>query len=422
MSSLPKHIAILSFEGPDRYASIGGLGTRVSALARALGAAGHDVQLFFVGDPALKPAEEFAPGVMLRRWCGWISAQHPRNAYDGENEKIADINSSLPGWLVDNVVAPAAAKGERVLIMAEEWQMAQAAILTDHLLRMRDLRRSVTMLWNANNTYGFEKIDWRALSAAAAVTAVSKYMKFELAKVGVPALVIPNGIDADLLDGADPALVDEFKTAFGGKPTLCKVGRFDPDKNWLQAVDALAELRNSGVPARMIVRGGKEAYGDVVFGRARERGLMVERMQYEGSDGHRLAAALQYVDAPVVHVRAFLDEATLFALYAACDAVLANSGKEPFGLVGLEVMAAGGIAVTGSTGEEYADPFVNAVVCDTSDGRELAAYLRGLLSDPDLQEELRHEGAETAARYTWKHAIASLERKVAYVEAVHGTS
>jgi glycosyltransferase involved in cell wall biosynthesis len=145
-------------------------------------------------------------------------------------------------------------------------------------------------------------------------------------------------------------------------------------------------------------------------------------MQYEGSDGHRLAAALAYVDAPVIHVRAFLDEATLFALYAACDAVLANSGKEPFGLVGLEVMAAGGIAVTGSTGEEYADPFVNAVVCDTSDGRELAAYLRGLLSDPDLQDDLRHEGAETAARYTWKHALASLERKVAYVDAVYGTS
>jgi glycosyltransferase involved in cell wall biosynthesis len=422
MSALPKHIAILSFEGPDRYASIGGLGTRATALAKALGAAGHEVQLFFVGDPALKPAEEYAPGVMLRRWCGWISAHHPRSAYDGEDEKIADINSSLPGWLVDHIVAPAAEKGERVLIMAEEWQMAQAAILTDHLLRMRGLRRSVTMLWNANNTYGFDKIDWRALSSATAITAVSKYMKFELAKAGVSSLVIPNGIDADLLNGADPSLVDEFKTAFGGKPTLCKVGRFDPDKNWLQAIDALAELRNGGVPARMIVRGGKEAYGDLVFGRARERGLMVERMQYEGSDGHRLAAALQYIDAPVVHVRAFLDEATLFALYAACDAVLANSGKEPFGLVGLEVMAAGGIAVTGSTGEEYADPFVNAVVCDTSDGRELAAYLRGLLSDPDLQDELRQEGAETAARYTWKHAIASLERKVAYVDAVYGTS
>ena len=52
---IPRHVAILSFEGPDRYASIGGLGTRVTQLARALGAAGHDVQLFFVGDPHAAP-------------------------------------------------------------------------------------------------------------------------------------------------------------------------------------------------------------------------------------------------------------------------------------------------------------------------------------------------------------------------------
>ena len=53
---IPGHVAILSFEGPDRYASIGGLATRVTQLARALGAAGHEVQLFFVGDPHAKCA------------------------------------------------------------------------------------------------------------------------------------------------------------------------------------------------------------------------------------------------------------------------------------------------------------------------------------------------------------------------------
>jgi glycosyltransferase involved in cell wall biosynthesis len=421
MNTLPQHIAILSFEGPDRYASIGGLGTRVSALAKALGDAGHDVQLFFIGDPALKPVEVWSEGVTLRRWAGWISAHHPRNAYDGEYEKITDLNASLPHHVVEHIVAPAAARGERVLVMAEEWQMADVAIAIDRQLRERGLRDTATILWNANNTYGFERVNWDALQHAAAITAVSKYMKFELGKWNVPALVIPNGIDESLLRGADPAYVAEFKAAFGGKPTLVKVGRFDPDKNWLQAIDALAELREGGIPARLIIRGGKEEYGDVVLGRARDLGLAVERMNYEGTDGHRLAAALQYIDAPVIHVRAFLDEATLFAMYAACDVVLANSGKEPFGLVGLEVMAAGGIVVCGSTGEEYADPFVNALVCDTADGRELATYIRALLADEDMQKELRLEGAETAARYTWKHVLASLSRKVAYVEAIATT-
>jgi glycosyltransferase involved in cell wall biosynthesis len=420
LPQLPQHVAIVAFEGPDRYASIGGLATRVSALARALGRAGRSVELFFVGDPALRPVEAWAPGVTLRRWCGWISAQHPRNAYDGEAEKIADCENSLPNYLTDFVVAPAAANGERVLIMIEEWQMANVAIALDARLRKRGLRAAATILWNANNVYGFDRVNWRLLKRAAAVTAVSRYMKFELARRNVPALVVPNGIDERLLLGADPVLVAECKTAFRGRPTLFKVGRFDPDKNWLQAVDAVADLQAAGIPARLIVRGGKDPFSEIVFGRAHERGLAVERMAYEGTDGHRVIAGLAVTEAPVVHVRAFLEEKFLFAMYAACDAVLANSGKEPFGLVGLEVMAAGGIAVCGSTGEEYADPFINALVCDTGDGNELATYLRTLYADPKMGEELRAHGRETAARYAWQRVLATLERKVAYVESRFG--
>jgi glycosyltransferase involved in cell wall biosynthesis len=242
-------------------------------------------------------------------------------------------------------------------------------------------------------------------------------MKFELAQWHVPALVVPNGIDDRLLRGADPAIVAEFKTAFAGRPTLFKIGRFSPDKNWLQAIDAVAELRSAGIPARLIIRGVKDPYSETVFGRARDRGLAVERIAYEGNDRSRVVAAVAQAEAPVAHLRMFLDEATLFALYAASDAVLANSGKEPFGLVGLEVMAAGGIAVCGSTGEEYADPFVNALVCDTPDGNELATYLRTLYADGRLRDELRAHGRETAARYTWQRVLATLQRKVAYVES-----
>jgi glycosyltransferase involved in cell wall biosynthesis len=416
--AFPSRVVLLSFEGPDRYASIGGLGTRVSQFARALGEGGALVDLIFVGDPAMKPVEEFGSNVTLRRWSQWISAYHPRNAYDGEDLKVNDWLASVPAFVVDEVVGPAAAAGEQTLVIAEEWQTAGVAIAIDELARARGVRGSLTLLWNANNTYGWDRIDWRALQRAAAITAVSKYMKFELGLWGVPALVIPNGLDERLLVGADPTLVALFRTAFGTRRALVKVGRFDPDKNWLQAIDALAELREAGIDAIMIVRGGREAYGDVVFGRAHERGLNVERLDYEGTDAARIADGIALARGPVVHLRAFLDEPTLFALYAAADAVLANSGKEPFGLVGLEVMAAGGVAVCGATGEEYAEPFVNAIVCDTRDGRELATYLGALFAEPQRQVELRAAGRETAARYTWQAAIAALERKIGYVEAV----
>jgi len=41
-------------------------------------------------------------------------------------------------------------------------------------------------------------------------------------------------------------------------------------------------------------------------------------------------------------------------LYSASDGVLANSSHEPFGLVGLEAMAAGGVSFVGETEEDYA--------------------------------------------------------------------
>jgi glycosyltransferase involved in cell wall biosynthesis len=415
---IPRQVAILSFEGPDRYASIGGLATRATQLARALGAAGHDVQLFFVGDPHAPAVEPGDPGVTLRRWSQWISQQHPRNAYDGEAGKVHDWETSLPRWIVDEMLRPAHASGERVLVICEEWQTANVAIAIDRAARERGVRSALTLMWNANNTYGFEKIHWPTLTRAAAVTAVSKYMKFELAQWGVYALVIPNGIDPALLRGADREQTAALRDAFGAGPTYVKVGRFDPDKNWLQAIDALADVRAGGIDARLVVRGGKEPYGDVVLGRARERRLDVCRLDYEGSDWRELASRLSEVDSAVIHLRAFLDEATLYALYAASEAVLANSGKEPFGLVGLEVMAAGGIVVCGATGEEYAEPFVNAIVCDTGDGRELATYLRALHEDPALREQLRANGGETAGRYTWPHVLDSMARKIAYVDAI----
>ena len=99
-------------------------------------------------------------------------------------------------------------------------------------------------------------------------------MKFELGRWGVPALVVPNGIDDALLDGPRPPAIARLRTALRGKPALLKVGRFDPDKNWMQAIEAVAELRATGLAPQLIVRGGREPYGESVFRRAREFGLV----------------------------------------------------------------------------------------------------------------------------------------------------
>lgn len=63
--------------------------------------------------------------------------------------------------------------------------------------------------------------------------------------------------------------------------------------------------------------------------------------------------------------------------------MLANSGHEPFGLVGLETVAAGGLACTGGTGEDYAVPGWNALVLQTGDPNEFLCHFGWLARHPE---------------------------------------
>ena len=62
------------------------------------------------------------------------------------------------------------------------------------LLRRAGLRERATLLWNANNGFGFERIDWPRLAGAAVLTTVSRYMKHAMRPLGVNPIVIPNGL------------------------------------------------------------------------------------------------------------------------------------------------------------------------------------------------------------------------------------
>lgn len=414
MVALPEHVVLLSFEGPDPYSLIGGLGTRVVELSAALAEAGIEATLIFVGDPAKPAVERAGPHLEYRRWCQWISAYHPGNVYDGERGKSDDYRVSVPPFVVESIVRPAAERGERVLVIAEDWQTAPAAIELDRMLRVAGLRNSAILQWNANNTYGFDSIDWPGLTSAATVTTVSRYMKFELRARGVDSLVVPNGIPERLIGGPPEDLVNAAAEALTARPLFVKVGRYDEDKRWMQAIEAFALVRQRHPRATLVVRGGREPYGETIFARARVLGLEIEDVRAESRDPQLLLEKLAEATAPIVNIRNFVPEELLFALYRIADAVLANSGKEPFGLVGLEVMAAGGLAVTGSTGEDYAQQFENAIVCDTGDGRELAAYLDVLLGDAVLARSIRAAGETTAERYTWPIVLDILARKTEF--------
>jgi glycosyltransferase involved in cell wall biosynthesis len=106
--------------------------------------------------------------------------------------------------------------------------------------------------------------------------------------------------------------------------------------------------------------------------------------------------------------------------YAAADAVLANSGREPFGLVGLEAMAAGGLTFTGATGEEYAVDGQSAIVLDTDRPEEIVTQVLDLHANPERAEAMRRAAREEAAAFTWDRVSEILLEKIEFVARTTG--
>jgi glycosyltransferase involved in cell wall biosynthesis len=401
---------ILSFEGPDPYARAGGLGVRVSELSLSLAEAGYEVHLVFVGDPSLPSEEVREDGrLVLHRWCQWISAYHPEGVYAGEEGKWRDFTDSVPGFVLDRLSPGAFAAGRRLVILGEEWHTAEAMCLISDGLWSSGQRDEAVLLWNANNTMGFDRINWARLNVATTITTVSRYMKHLLWGYGVDPLVIPNGIPRRWLGPLDDQASTRVRRSLGQGPTLLKVARWDPDKRWLLAIDTLAQLKATGHSARLIARGGVEEHGSEVLDHARELGLQVRDVAVHDQDAAGLAYAFSQADgADVLNVTTPLRPDSLRVLYRAADGVLANSGREPFGLVGLEAMAAGGMAFTGNTGEEYARHMENAVVLDTADPAEAAWYVAYLGDRPREQQRLRSGARQTARRFAWECVLEQL--------------
>jgi glycosyltransferase involved in cell wall biosynthesis len=401
-------VVLIAFEGPDRYSFVGGLATRMIDIADALVDRGHRVHQLFIGDPNLPPREELHNGqLILERWSQWISRYHPKDVYDGEDGKWRDFSRTVPSHLAD-LARTSEAAGRRTVMLFEDWQTADAAIATAALLGAR--RPSAALFWNANNTYGFGAVDFTLLRRAASITTVSRFMRAALAEIDVDAAVLPNGIAERWLKPLPPMEPRVLRAAFGDRPTFVKVARFDPDKRWLWAIDAIAVMRDAGLRPRLLMRGSRAAYADTVGGRIRAHGLQIERVSLPSeSTTEDLAQIVAASAAEIVFLDYFVPERTLRAMYQAADGVLANSEKEPFGLVGLEVMASGGIAYVGRTGEDYAVPLGNSVVMQSEDPRELMATHRSLQMRPETVRQIRADGRATAKRFAWPRVLDGYE-------------
>lgn len=399
---------LLSFEGPDSYAEAGGLASRIRGLSNNLVNAGCETHLWFVGDPQL-PGYEKRAGLYLHRWCQWISQYHPLGVYDGEEGKRADYAASLPPYLLTHFLLPALKQGEHILLMAEEWHTVDAVLHLDWLLQMSGLRGQVTLLWNANNTFGFDRINWERLRKSVIITTVSRYMKGLMQHLCVDAIVIPNGLPRDAYLLPDEEALKKLREQLPGRTIVTKVARWDSAKRWEPAIQAVGALKKEGWRPMLIARGGKEPYGSEVLKTAVALGLRVRERALFSPDERGLLNALDDLDGvDVLSLITPVEPKVRGLLFAGADAVLANSSHEPFGLVGLETMAVKGIACIGNTGEDYAIPGYNAIVMDTDDPREFIRQYAALKNNPAKERALRQAGRRTAQHYAWLKIIETV--------------
>src|SRR6185503_18910513 len=187
-----------------------------------------------------------------------------------------------------------------------------------------------------------------------------------------------------------------------------KMARWEREKGWTQALDAVTQLRDQERPLTLIARGGgPTGRGGELHRAASERGLRTASFESEGAFLANLAETVR-AKTDVVNLSFGVSPGLARKLYAASDGVLANSVSEPFGLVGLEAMAAGGVAYTGGTGEDYAVSGRNAVVLETLDPDEIVSRWIEMAAAPELSARLRRSARRTARDYKWRTITAVL--------------
>lgn len=401
---------MLSFEGPDKYSLVGGLGIRMTELSSVLAENGYETHLFFVGDPYAEHDTYLAGGKLcLHRWCQWLSSECPGGVYDGEEKKIDDWNRSVPEYVANEIVKPSAQKGLLTVILAEDWHTGESMILLDKTLRQKNLRDHSVMFWNVNNEYGLWRLRLKEIEKRCTVTTVSKFMVKRLIELyEIQSIPIPNGIPRRIIGEVDAGKKKLLQRCFDGA-ILQKTARYETDKAWLPAISAVAILKNKGIRPHLLMRGGAQQHRSDIICKIIELGLkyVTISLKYPSFD-NIIEAFQQYSHFDIIEMDFFIPEDFLMYLYGSADIVLANSTYEPFGIVGLEVMAKGGLPVVGNTGEDYAIHNRNALRVKSSSSVELAGIISDVLINPTLTEKIKISGLKTANVFTWDRALGIL--------------
>jgi phosphatidylinositol alpha-mannosyltransferase len=200
--------------------------------------------------------------------------------------------------------------------------------------------------------------------------------------------VIPNGVDAERYGRAVP--LARWKD---GTPNILFVGRFEPRKGVLDLLKAFRQIRKDGVEARLLLVGAGP----------QER----EARRYVAT---RRLSGVEFLG------RVSDDEK--LQLFRTADVYTSPAtGRESFGIVLLEAMAAGAPIVASDIhgykgvvrrGRE-------ALLVPPHEPKELAAALERLLGDRELAAQMSANGLVRAEEFSWPRVTAKVDDYYGFV-------
>jgi D-inositol-3-phosphate glycosyltransferase len=376
----------------------GGQNVHVAALATALGARGHVVDVYTRrDDPDLPERVPFAPNVTVVPVPAGPAAPVPKDELLPLMGEFADFLAAT--WIADRpdvVHGHFWMSGLAALDAAERVDLALGGHLpvaqTFHALGVVKRRQQ-----GAKDTSPAERafLEPGVARRADLVVATCSDEAFELKAFGVPSsriAVVPCGVDTAHFTPTGPVAprTDRFR--------LLTVSRLVPRKGVGNAIEALGLLVRAGVDAELVVVGGA---GDADH---LETEPETERLR-------RVIEAEGLQDRVVLAGRKGHEE--LPAWYRSADVVVCAPWYEPFGIVPLEAMACGRPVIATGVGG-----LIDTVVEDVTglhvparDPEAIAEAVTAMLDDPELRRRYGDAGRSRAtSRYTWRRIAADTSR------------
>jgi phosphatidylinositol alpha-mannosyltransferase len=193
--------------------------------------------------------------------------------------------------------------------------------------------------------------------------------------------IIPNGVNLELYDGAQP-----YEELRDGTLNILFVGRFEERKGLIHLLKAYHRLRKRHVDARLLVIGAGP-----------------KLREYRRFVGYRRIRDVEFLGR--------VDDEAKARYFASADIFCApNTGQESFGIVLLEAMAAG-VPVVASDIHGFKNVVqrnVQALLVEPRNHRALAAALYALARDPELRHEMGEAGRAKAPEYSWPSVTARI--------------